>query len=288
MAAEEEVKCPPGAPGWLATFADLMSLLLTFFVLLLSSADMNAKKFKIMAQSMYDALSGVNLIGTPKAETMFSIDPRAIKSGKKDGKADQQMEVNDSLKKKIIEQSMQQFNAMSQQVSQELNEFQKTGMLTVETSGNKILVRYPAEATFAPGSEEVSKSILASLQRVAQIIKKYGAHVIVAGHTDDIPINTMRFRSNWDLSAARAVSVAHEILKFGELPSSVVEVVGYADSRPLVANTTPENRSANRRVELTITTVGKASEIQGAIENDGALGPGETESLPAEEEAQKP
>src|SRR5688572_24803648 len=91
--------------------------------------------------------------------------------------------------------------------------------------------------------------------------------ILVQGHSDDIPINTSRFRSNWELSAARAVSVAHELMRGGAVSSGRFEVSGKADTQPLVANSSAENRARNRRVEI-IVEQGLADELS---EGDKAL-----------------
>ncbi|MHA7834660.1 MAG: OmpA family protein, partial [Algiphilus sp.] len=87
---------------------------------------------------------------------------------------------------------------------------------------------------------------------VASMVRDGDYTVTVAGHTDDLPITTERFRSNWELSAARAVSVAHQVLDTQHIPPEALQVSGFADARPLVANDSVENRARNRRVEIII------------------------------------
>ena len=90
------------------------------------------------------------------------------------------------------------------------------------------------------------------MAKIRAAISDVEGNIAIEGHTDNIPITTLQFRSNWDLSASRALSVAHELLKFDELEDSRFLVVGHADIKPYLDNDTPENRAANRRVEIII------------------------------------
>jgi len=91
------------------------------------------------------------------------------------------------------------------------------------------------------------------IDTLAYALREGDARVIVAGHTDDLPISTERFRDNWDLSSARAVSVIRELINRHGVDPSRLEAKGYADTRPLVANDSIANRARNRRIEIEIT-----------------------------------
>jgi chemotaxis protein MotB len=90
------------------------------------------------------------------------------------------------------------------------------------------------------------------LQKVRDVLASKPGTILIQGHSDDIPINTQRYRSNWELSAARAVSVAHELMKEQKIPSNRFEISGKAETLPLAPNNTNENRARNRRVEIII------------------------------------
>ncbi len=126
----------------------------------------------------------------------------------------------------------------------------KAGSVDVETAGEKIIIRVREKASFGSGRAELKESFRPILAKVAKILEGSEGKIIVAGHTDNIPIHTERFRSNWELSSARAVSVAHEMMRATDIPSNRFLIQGFADTEPMVPNDTPANRAKNRRVEI--------------------------------------
>jgi chemotaxis protein MotB len=126
----------------------------------------------------------------------------------------------------------------------------KNGSIDVETAGQKIIIRVREKASFSSGRAELKGVFRPILARVATILKGSEGKIIVAGHTDNIPIYTERFRSNWELSSARAVSVAHEMMLATSIPSNRFLIQGFADTAPMAKNDSVENRAKNRRVEI--------------------------------------
>jgi chemotaxis protein MotB len=114
-----------------------------------------------------------------------------------------------------------------------------------------VIIRFPGSAAFASGTADLAAEFMPSLGRIGEVLKSANGRIFISGHTDDVPISTERFRSNWDLSAARAVSVAHYLLN-DHIEAKRVIVQGAADSQPLLPNDTPENRARNRRVEIAL------------------------------------
>jgi chemotaxis protein MotB len=133
-----------------------------------------------------------------------------------------------------------------------LKEQIEDGSVEVETQGRKIIIRIREKGSFNSGSADLAPAYRDVMEEIRSVIALKPGRVIVQGHSDNVPINTIRFRSNWDLSAARAVSVAHELMKGGVVSPSRFEVSGKADTQPLVPNTSAENRARNRRVEIVI------------------------------------
>jgi chemotaxis protein MotB len=118
--------------------------------------------------------------------------------------------------------------------------------------GNRIIIRFPDATAFVAGGAEFASGVEPTLKRIASILRATKGQILVSGHTDNSPISTARFRSNWDLSSARAVSVVHFLITRAAVSPSRITAQGFADSRPLVKNDTPENQSRNRRVEISI------------------------------------
>lgn len=294
--SEDCPKQKKGAPDWMVTFSDLMTLLLTFFVLLLSTAEIDSRKFERGSRSVRDALSGREpyegreLIGeqlhkfvavespVPLAELIRSMQRTlTIIQRKLIDKETQEEELTEMERQELEEQVDQlvndiesmkeaidpqyaknptmtedEFKELVKQIGQCLTEEIQDGSLRMETYDKRIMIEYPEETTFESGSDRINPKMVASIMRLAEVLKNFNTYIIVSGYTDDVPINTEVFRSNWDLSARRAVSVAHELIKFGEFKAEQVEVVGHADGYPIVPNNSPQNRSINRRVELLI------------------------------------
>ncbi len=123
--------------------------------------------------------------------------------------------------------------------------------------GHSIVVRFPDKSAFPSGSKDLVKSILPALDKLALILSEVNGQILVSGYTDNTPISNSTFRSNWDLSTARAVSVVHYLLKSSNIEPSRITAQGFADGRPLAPNDSPENRATNRRVEISIELTDK-------------------------------
>lgn len=262
--ADECPKCEEGLPPWLATFADLMSLLMTFFVLLLSFAEIDAVRFKKMAESMKDAF-GVQreipvtevVMGTSVIKQEFS--PSTIPKPSPINEIRQQttdvekqnLDVKDAVDK-AQEVMKQQVEEQAEKLQEALKDEIKEGLVTVETQELNIIIRIQEKGSFRSGSADVDPGFHDVMERISDAVSDAPGQVVVAGHTDNIPINTVRFRSNWELSAARAASVVDELLRNPRIDASRVVIEGHADTQPLVPNDSPENRALNRRVEMII------------------------------------
>jgi len=203
-----------GAPAWIVTFADLMALLLTFFVLLLSFSTVDKEKYKAMVESMARAFGAPPAIfGEHPGGLVELPHPRPPRDG-----AAAKASVRDG---------------MEQALARELAARQ----VVIEERPNDLLVRFPEEIAFPSGRAELTPAIRAMLDKIGPSLRRHPGPIVVVGHTDDRPVIGGRFRSNWDLSAARAVSVR-------------LTAQGQADTRPLFPNDSPSHRAANRRVEL--------------------------------------
>ncbi|MBT3991759.1 MAG: OmpA family protein [Rhodospirillaceae bacterium] len=251
-----------GVPTWIVTFADLMALLLCMFVLLLSFASMDINRYRSIADSMKEAF-GVTLVSklagviekegdiarknirsrTAKPIVQLELPP-AEAQGPKDTEAEK---IPKTLKKgpdKIIDAVEQLRKAIPDQ--------KISDAISIEEQDGDIVLRFPDKTAFPPGTDGIAKSFLPTLRNLAEKIAGLEGQIIVSGHTDNVPINTARYRSNWDLSTARAVSVIHILVQHAGIDVSRVTAQGYADSRPLASNDTPEGRAKNRRIEIAI------------------------------------
>lgn len=273
--ADKCPKCEEGLPPYLATFADLMALLMCFFVLLLSFAQIDAVRFKKMAESMKDAfgvqrevpateiVQGVSVI---KQEWSPSVTEEAVISeirqetseverehlkmndGESEGQNVDQNQAMAMAQQLIQEQLAEQFAELQDALQEQIEE----GQISVEREESKIIIRIQEKGSFASGSARLDPGFDAVMARISDVLATKPGKILVAGHTDNIPISTGRFRSNWELSSARAVTVLHSLLRNRAIEDGRVTVQGFADTKPLEPNDTPQGRAKNRRVELVI------------------------------------
>ena len=338
MEAEEECKCPPpGAPGWMSTFADLMSLLMCFFVLLLSFSEMDVLKFKQIAGSMKfafgvqnqvkveDIPKGTSVIAqefspgkpepTPievvmqqtieitKAKLDFQDGESSKVGGEEDVKirkterkieeeasqdlptetsdlvasadaqqeeAPVQQEDESDAKSEVTDQtpspgiSAQQ--GLAQKIAKELRDEIEDGAIEIEALGQQLIIRVREKGAFPSGSAFLQPRFRPVITKVATILVDIPGSIIISGHTDNEPVQSELYRSNWDLSAQRAVSVAHEMIKVKGITDKQMSIIGYAGTKPLSDGKTDLDQRRNRRVEITIMQ-GEASE-SGEVSTD--------------------
>jgi chemotaxis protein MotB len=229
MLEEEHEEVQEGAPAWMVTFADMVTLLLTFFVLLLSFANTDTEKFKEMLGSLKDAFgSKQEYVGHFEAGRQEIIErpPDIIES-----KAREKLIFFQELKKVVAKKI-------------------KSGATELEMQKDGIRLRIKGQALFKTGSAELSPDIFGIFEDIKKLLDKYQYMLIVEGHTDNIPIKSPIYPSNWELSAARAISVIRHFMETLHVSPNRLQAVGYAATRPLVNNSTAENRAKNRRVEF--------------------------------------
>jgi chemotaxis protein MotB len=272
-----EKKSGGGTPAWVMTFADLMSLLLCFFVLLLSFAEMDIIKYQQVAGSMKMAFGVQRDISSSESdlsedflEGRSAEAPKFEEAGRPDAPVSdleniatgRDMEgVLAALKAAEESAKAEAQQAELDKLSIALKEDIEKGMVNIKKDGNNILINISEQASFGSGTSTIRTSFLAAMNKLKNALADVEGGIIVAGHTDDRPIHTVKFRSNWDLSASRAVSVVHELLKDGVLPANRIVVEGHGDAHPVAPNDSPENRAKNRRVELTIVRPILGSEV---------------------------
>ncbi|OOE32394.1 MULTISPECIES: flagellar motor protein MotB [Salinivibrio] len=285
---EEECKCPPpGLPPWMGTFADLMSLLMCFFVLLLSFSEMDVLKFKQIAGSMKFAFGVQNVLevkdipkgtsviaqefrpGRPEPTPIEVIMQQTIdmtqrtldfQEGEDDRSGGSQRNTSDKeggtsaqvasqLEQQRMQQQLEQLQkALMQALQREIDE----GAVEVENLGQQLVIRIREKGAFPQNSAFLQPKFRPMVRQIAQLVKDVPGEIKVSGHTDSTPLESELYRSNWDLSAQRAVSVAQEMEKVPGFNHLRMKVEGLADTKPRAPNNSPENRASNRRVEIAV------------------------------------
>ncbi len=220
------LKRPAGAPVWLVTFADLMALLFALFVLILSFSDVDSDSFKRNAGPMAEAFNQPKPDFTlspdsPQQPTSRIFQPRSFLLDEPVTRphADYRQDVE---REKLV-------NVIRVSLSEEIAD----KLIELDIRDGFIILRFPGETLFAPASADLTRDAIPALMKVAKVLSQTAGNIYVSGHTDNQPISTARFRSNWDLSSARAVTVVHRLLDDQVIKSTRVSAVGLADTQPL-------------------------------------------------------
>lgn len=269
-----------GQPAWLITFADLMTLLLTFFILLLSFSEIDAEKYRAMIESMAEAFgTSASVTGPPgglvirnEAAPPVSV-PRPVADAPAVPELLPAIGTGAPPAPTVVDPGIENLAAV---LIRQLEAEVAREDLSVSYDQRRVVVRFSEDATFPSGTAEMKPEVRPIIDEIVDALAQCTGDVIVSGHSDDRPIVSSRYRSNWDLSAARAVSVVHQLVLDRRLDAGRVMAAGHAETRPLVPNTSQSNRASNRRVEISIY------EPRCDLSLGGRLQPGEEQIVPGD------
>ncbi len=262
---DPELNYRSGPPPWILTFADLMVLLLCFFVLMLSFSEMDAAKFKLMSGSLHEAFGVQTSIHATEAPKGTSVEALEFSPGipePTDIDEVRQHTVDSDLDTLDLglQQRLREIKAAEESAAHETQElraiFQQEiddGRLLIRQDGSDVVIQLLEKDSFPSGSADLEAASLDTLAKIGLLVSGMSGAITVSGHTDNVPIRAGgAYRSNWDLSAARAASVGHELLAAGLDPARLM-VSGHADTQPRAPNDTASNRAINRRVDITFS-----------------------------------
>lgn len=227
MAAENENATDPNA--WMVTFGDLIMLLLTFFVLLLTMKSMD----KTQTEEMFE-----NFINVEETEWDFGFQ-----------KADKKIAPETAGKWKTFISSSAM---LKKTLKKDYYNFRRNFQISEDSRG--IVVTIDSSHLFDSGSAEIRPAGFDKLNMVGEMLKNVTNDVLIMGHTDNVPIRRGMFRSNWDLSCYRAISVYQYLVEAFGLPEKAIAPGGYGSTRPLYPNTDEIGRAKNRRIEVILQT----------------------------------
>lgn len=226
---------PQGGASWLTTYADMVTLVLCFFVLLFSVSIVEMDKFKAAMSSLQGALGILEGSTTPPAPPPSN----GI------------FEPGDS-QAQLLAQEMQMMRAMAAEFEQELAGMGLTEKVTVELEERGIVFRLADTVLFDIGKDELRPEAREVLLKVGELLSDLDNPIRVEGHTDNWPISTPRFPSNWELSTGRATSVVRFLIEEAGMNPKQLQAAGYGEYHPIADNDTPEGRQSNRRVDVII------------------------------------
>jgi chemotaxis protein MotB len=251
-----------GMERWLLTYADMITLLLALFIVLWSISSVNISKFSQLRASLHQAFSGKVVTGEtsilsggtsplePQGTQVPNVEPTAGKSTI----VNLQASLHTQIAAAAAAQEVETLKHLKQQVDAYARTHGLDGRIQTSIDERGLVVRVLTDdVLFDSGSADLKSGSAPLLARISRLLTMHALTnpVRVEGNTDDQPISTGRFHSNWDLSAARATAVVDFLLAHG-VPAKRLSLAGYADQRPVASNSTAAGRSLNRRVELVV------------------------------------
>lgn len=288
MAKRKEQPPDEGSPAWMATFSDLMNLLLCFFVLLFASSTMDAGKLQKIAASfenmsysvlpqgaislikdsaitggvtqLPDVMSVLSEIGYAQQETGNNVDQNAIgDNGDLDGDGKQEKPdksetlSQEELAEQMTEKGLEQSEQMYEEIRDMVETYSIEDRQIIDFNSQYVELDMNGSILFPSGEAQFSKESEVYLKKIASILVKYRDCIIeIEGHTDNVPMTNGRFEDNRYLSVARAAKVYEYLMEQENLISENMKIAGYGEDRPVVSNDTAEGRARNRRVVIKI------------------------------------
>lgn len=269
MAKRKPEDPPAGLPAWMATFSDLMNLLLCFFVMLFSMSSIDANKWNAMAAAMSSsAFSIFNAGSTAIGEGILisngvsqlnDLDEYISNAGRNaDSETDsdnyEKYESAAALEEALNEKNLQSNEELSETVQEAIDENSLADQVNVSFTAQYVQLSMKGALLFDSGNAVLKDQSKPVLDKVGVILERYGSDAVIEieGHTDNVPIHNSKFADNEELSSARALSVFYYLVENTSLDPSNLRHAGMGDRTPVADNSTDEGRSKNRRVEIRI------------------------------------
>lgn len=226
--------------AWLATYADTITLLLTFFILLYSISAVDSQKLHQLSKALQGSLKGTDDITELKdlKDLKVAIKDDNSQSTSKDGKSSSE--------------SKSDYDQLSDKLNKVIEKNGLTKIVKVREEDRGIVLQLDETILFDSGKADLKEKSKEVLNTITGIIKDTKNDILVEGHTDNVPMHNAQFKSNWDLSTERAVSVVRYFIDNEGISPMRFAVKGYGEFKPLVDNSTPENRAINRRVDILV------------------------------------
>lgn len=258
----EEVQAP--SKEWMNTFADLMNLLLCFFVLLFSMSTVDAQKFEMIAAAFSESFSifsagstaiGDGLLISNGVSQLNELDQYIYSTGKA-AENDEISEELDKLQEILEEKQLEESEKLAEMIQESLAENQLEDAVEIDFTSQYVQLTLKGAVLFDSGSDVLKEEAMPTVEKVALILERYIQNIIeIEGHTDNVPISTARFASNDELSSARALSMFKYLVENTSLQPSQIKHSGRGEYLPIADNSLPEGRAKNRRIEIKIYNI---------------------------------
>lgn len=261
MAKKKQEEAPKGSPAWMATFSDLMNLLLCFFVLLFSMSSIDAAKFEKVVASFNQTFSvlsgGATAIGdgiliSNGVSQLNELDDYINSTGKMD---DGQIVDEDlaNVQEKMEEAKLEESEQLAEQIQEAVDEKDLGSEIDIDFTSQYVQLTLKGALLFDSGSTLLKDEAKPVLDQVGTVLERYAAGTIeIEGHTDNVPMSGAKYSNNDELSSGRALSVFDYLLSVTNLDPANIKHAGRGEYVPVADNSTPEGRTRNRRVEIKI------------------------------------
>jgi len=225
---------PENAERWLLTYADLITLLLGLFVILYAMSKLDQAKYNEVAIALNQAFGGKTILADHSGITPIPAPPPQNSSDN-----------NDEVSSDSDE------NEISQNINKALEQYIQSAKVSIIENSEGVTIHLLETLLFETGSDNLKPEAQNVLNKLSDLIQNLPNNIRVEGHTDNVPINTIQFPSNWHLSIARSLNTAYYMIQKGVNPQKI-SILGYSEYKPIRPNDTPEDRAKNRRVDIVI------------------------------------
>lgn len=263
MAKRREETPPPGSPAWMATFSDLMNLLLCFFVLLFAMSTVDVEKFELIASSFSQSFSiftagstaiGDGILISNGVSQLNELDDFVNSMGKaEDAENTEKPEDIDEITAALDAEKLKESEKLAEKIEEAMEEQRIVQDVDMEVTSQYVQLSLKGALLFDSGSNQLKQEALPIMEKLGLILERYAESVIeIEGHTDNVPIHSARYANNNELSSARALSVFDFFAGATTLDPAMIKHSGRGEYVPVADNETAEGRAKNRRVEIKI------------------------------------
>lgn len=250
MARRKKYAAHENHERWLISYADFITLLFAFFVVMFASSQTDKSRAKQISEAVEKALKEGKSMGVPPAVAKIlggTVDDKGQGNAQMKGPGGAQKAAKEAKDEDILE-----LTPSMKSLNEELKEEIRSGKVEISMEPRGLVVSLKETAFFPSGGDVIDLKTLPTLQKLAAALQAVSNPLRIEGHTDSQPIHTARFRSNWELSAARSISMMELLTSHFAIDPSRFAIVGFADTSPQASNDTPEGRAKNRRVDIVI------------------------------------
>jgi chemotaxis protein MotB len=233
---------------WLVSYADFITLMFAFFVVMFSASNRDKARAQQVSESVRKALEEGHVAARIAAVLGGTVNDKGQGNAQRKGPGGATKAAAEESPNAVVAELLPSMEFLSRELAQEI----RAGKLRLSLESRGLVVTLPQATYFPSGQDSIDPATYPTLEKVAQVILKLPNPVRLEGHTDSVPIHNARFRSNWDLSAARSIAVLDLLAGRFHVPRERLAIAGYAENAPVGPNDTAQGRALNRRVDIVI------------------------------------